>query len=41
MILETIAQANRERYEKIQQEIVLDVIKSKAFSMEINQEFPF
>ncbi|MCQ2514615.1 MAG: indole-3-glycerol phosphate synthase TrpC [Ruminococcus sp.] len=41
MILETIAQANRERYEKIQAEVPLDIIKEKALSMEINDEFPF
>lgn len=41
MILETIAQANRERYEKIMQTVSLEEIKQKAFAMEINSEFPF
>ena len=41
MILETIAQANRERYEKTMQTVSLEEIKQKAFAMEINSEFPF
>lgn len=41
MILETIAQANRERYAKIEKETPLEVIKKQAFSMEINDDFPF
>lgn len=41
MILEMIAQANRERYEKIMQTVSLEEIKQKAISMEINKEFPF
>lgn len=41
MILETIAQANRERYEKIMQTVSLEEIKQKALAMEINREFPF
>ncbi|MCH5296225.1 MAG: indole-3-glycerol phosphate synthase TrpC [Ruminococcus sp.] len=41
MILETIAQANRERYEKIMQTVSLEEIKQKALAMEINDEFPF
>ena len=41
MILETIAQANRERYEKIMQTVSLEEIKQKAFAMGINDEFPF
>lgn len=41
MILETIAQANRERYEKIMQTVSLEEIKQKALAMEINSEFPF
>lgn len=41
MILETIAQANRERYEKIMQTVSLEEIKQKALSMETNDDFPF
>lgn len=41
MILEMIAQANRERYEKIMQTVSLEEIKQKALAMEINDEFPF
>lgn len=41
MILETIAQANRERYEKTMQTVSLEEIKQKAFAMGINDEFPF
>lgn len=41
MILETIAQANRERYEKTMQTVSLEEIKQKAFAMEINSDFPF
>lgn len=41
MILETIAQANRERYEKTMQTVSLEEIKQKAFAMVINDEFPF
>ena len=41
MILETIAQANRERYEKIMQTVSLDEIKQKALAMEISRDFPF
>ena len=41
MILETIAQANRERYEKIVQTVSLDEIKQKALAMEISRDFPF
>lgn len=41
MILETIAQANKKRYNSVQNEISLDKIKEKAYAMEINTEFPF
>lgn len=41
MILETIAQANRERYAEIEKQIPLEEIKSKALSMNITNEFPF
>ncbi len=41
MILETIAQANRERYEKTMQTVSLEEIKQKALAMEINSDFPF
>lgn len=41
MILETIAQANRERYEKTMQTVSLEEIQQKAFAMGINDEFPF
>lgn len=40
MILETIAQANRERYEKIMQTVSFDEIKQKALAMEISSDFP-
>ena len=41
MILETIADANRVRYEEIEKQVPLEVIKQKALSMETNNEFPF
>ena len=41
MILETIAQANRERYAEIEKQIPLEEIKNKALSMNIIDEFPF
>ena len=41
MILETIAQANRERYAEIEKQVPLEVIKKQALSMEITDEFPF
>ena len=41
MILETIAQANRERYAEIEKKIPLEKIKNKALSMNITDEFPF
>lgn len=41
MILETIAQANAERYHKIETLIPLSEIKQKALSMKINNDFPF
>lgn len=41
MILETIAQANRERYAEIEKQVPLEEIKSKALSMKITDEFPF
>lgn len=41
MILETIAQSNRELYNEIQKKISLEEIKEKAFSKEINNDFPF
>ena len=41
MILETIAQANRERYAEIEKQIPLEEIKNKALSMNITYEFPF
>ena len=41
MILETIAQANRERYAEIEKQIPLEEIKNKALSMNITDEFPF
>ena len=41
MILETIADANRVRYEEIEKQVPLEVIKQKALSMEISNEFPF
>ena len=41
MILETIAQANRERYAKIEKQVPLEEIKKQALSMKITDEFPF
>lgn len=41
MILETIAEANRKRYNDIQKQIPLETIKNQALSMEINRDFPF
>ena len=41
MILETIAQANRERYAEIEKQVPLEEIKKQALSMEITDEFPF
>ena len=41
MILETIADANRVRYEEIEKQVPLEVIKQKALSMETNNEFTF
>ncbi len=41
MILETIADANRKRYNDIQTNMPLDKIKSRAFSMNLNTDFPF
>lgn len=41
MILETIAQANKERYEKIGRQIPLETVKAKAHAMELNTGFPF
>ena len=41
MILETIAQANRERYAEIEKQVPLEEIKKEARSMEITDEFPF
>lgn len=41
MILETIAQANRECYAEIEKQVPLEEIKSKALSMKITDEFPF
>lgn len=41
MILETIAEANRKRYNEVQKNIPLEVIKKQALSMEINTYFPF
>jgi indole-3-glycerol phosphate synthase len=41
MILETIAQANRERYAEIEKQIPLEEIKRKALAMGITDEFPF
>jgi indole-3-glycerol phosphate synthase len=41
MILETIAQANRKRYEEVQRAVPLETIKNQALSMEINSDFPF
>lgn len=41
MILETIAQANRERYTEIEKQVPLEEIKKQALSMEITDEFPF
>lgn len=41
MILETIAQANRERYAEIEKQVPLEEIKRKALAMGITDEFPF
>ena len=41
MILETIAQANRERYAEIEKQVPLEEIKKQALSMEITDEFLF
>ena len=41
MILETIADANRVRYEEIEKQVPLEVIKQKALSMETGNEFLF
>ncbi len=41
MILETIANANKERYEKLKKSVPLKVIKVKAESMNPNTGFPF
>lgn len=41
MILETIAQANSERYAELEKQVPLEEIKSKALSMKITDEFPF
>ncbi len=41
MILETIAQANRERYIEAEKTVPLEIIKQQAFSKEINSDFPF
>ena len=41
MILETIADANRVRYEEIEKQVPLEVIKQKALLMETDNEFPF
>lgn len=41
MILETIAQANRKRYNEVQRIIPLETIKKQALAMEINSDFPF
>ncbi len=41
MILETIAQSNRERYEEIEKVIPLEEIKARALSMKITNDFPF
>ena len=41
MILETIADANRVRYEEIEKQVPFEVIKQKALSMETDNEFPY
>ena len=41
MILEKIADANRVRYEEIEKQVPLEVIKQKALSMETGNEFQF
>lgn len=41
MILETIAQSNRERYKEAEKAVSLEAIKQQALSMEINKDFPF
>ena len=41
MILETIADANKVRYEEIEKQVPLEVIKQKALLMETDNEFPF
>lgn len=41
MILETIAQANVERYEEQQKIVPLEVIKKQALAMDANTGFPF
>lgn len=41
MILETIAQANHERYAEIEKQVPLEEIKRKALAMGITDEFPF
>ena len=41
MILETIAQANRERYEKIKKAVPLEVVKAQAEKLDSNTGFPF
>ncbi len=41
MILETIAQANKKRYNEIQKRLPLEEIKRRALSMEVTNEFAF
>lgn len=41
MILETIANANKERYEKLKKSVPLEVVKAKAESMDSDTGFPF
>ncbi len=41
MILETIANANKERYEKLKKSVPLETVKAKAESMNPNTGFPF
>ena len=41
MILETIAQANRERYEEIKKAVPLETIKAQAEKLNSNTGFPF
>ena len=41
MILETIAQANRERYEEIKKAVPFEAVKEKALKMNLNTNFPF